>query len=253
MNILIVEDEQLAQERMQMLLKDYDPSINVVACLESIEETVTWLNTKPHPDLLLMDIHLSDGESFEIFKRTSTHKPIIFITAYENYAMDAFSLFSIDYILKPVTAEGLANALNKYKNLSAAFVPKDYQLLMQQMKEKFSAQYKSRFLVKVGQRLFFITAEEVAFFSADNKIVYLVDKEGHRFVINTTMEKLEAELNPKDFFRISRKIIIRADAIDQIKPFTTSRLKLQLKGIATQEEIIISRERVPEFKLWADN
>jgi DNA-binding LytR/AlgR family response regulator len=252
MNILIIEDEQLAQERMQMLVKAYDPSINIVGCLESVEETVHWLNTKPHPDLLLMDIHLSDGQSFEIFKRTSTQKPIIFTTAYENYAIDAFQLFSIDYILKPVTAEALATALNKYKNLSTAFSPKDYHLLMEQVKDNFSVSYKSRFLAKVGQRLFFITASEVAYFAADNRIVFLIDKEGNRFVINTTMEKLETELNPKDFFRLNRKIIINADAIDQIKPYQSNRLKLHLKGITSQEEIIISRERVADFKQWAD-
>ena len=252
MTILIVEDEQLAQERLQLLVKNYDAAINIVGCLESVEETVQWLNTKPHPDLILLDIHLSDGESFEIFKRTTTQKPIIFTTAYENYAFDAFKLFSVDYILKPITAEGLAAALNKYKNLTAAFAPKDYQLLMEQVKDNFSVNYKNRFLAKVGQRLFFIAASEVAYFAADNKIVFLIDREGNRFVINNTMEKLETELNPKDFFRLNRKIIIHADAIDQIKPYHSNRLKLQVKGVPLTEEIIISRERVADFKQWAD-
>ncbi len=252
MTILIVEDEQLAQERLQLLLKAYDQAINIVGCLESVEETVQWLNTKPHPDLILLDIHLSDGQSFEIFRRTTTQKPVIFTTAYENYAIDAFKLFSVDYILKPITAEGLAAALNKYKNLTAAFAPKDYQLLMEQVKDNFSINYKSRFLAKVGQRLFFIAAAEVAYFAADNKIVFLIDKEGNRFVINTTIEKLEAELNPKDFFRLNRKIIINAGAIDQIKPYHSNRLKLQVKGVPVAEEIIISRERVADFKQWAD-
>ena len=252
MTILIVEDEQLAQERLQLLVKNYDAAINIVGCLESVEETVQWLNTKPHPDLILLDIHLSDGESFEIFKRTTTQKPIIFTTAYENYAIDAFKLFSVDYILKPITAEGLAAALNKYKNLTAAFAPKDYQLLMEQVKDNFSVNYKNRFLAKVGQRLFFIAASEVAYFAADNKIVFLIDREGNRFVINNTMEKLETELNPKDFFRLNRKIIIHADAIDQIKPYHSNRLKLQVKGVPLTEEIIISRERVADLKQWAD-
>lgn len=252
MIVLIVEDEVLAQERLQLLLKAYDPSITIAGCLESVEETINWFNTKPHPDLLLLDIHLSDGESFEIFRRTSIQKPVIFTTAYENYAIDAFQLFSIDYILKPVTAEGIAAALNKYKNLAAAFAPKDYQLLIEQVKDNFSNNYKTRFLAKVGQRLFFIGAAEVAYFAADNKIVFLIDKEGNRFVINTTMEKLEAELNPKHFFRLNRKIIINADAIEQVKPYQSNRLKLQLKGISAHEEIIISRERVAEFKQWAD-
>lgn len=252
MNILIIEDEQLAQERLQILIKAYDPSIHIEGCLESVQETVNWLNTKPHPDLILLDIHLSDGQSFEIFKRTQTQKPIIFITAYENYAVDAFRLFSIDYILKPVTAEALAAAINKYKSLSHIFTPADYKILMEQLKDASSTNYRNRFLAKVGQRLFFIPAGDVAYFAADNKIVFLIDREGNRFVINSTMEKLETELNPKDFFRLNRKIIIHADAIDQIKPYHSNRLKLQLKGVTCSEEIIISRERVSEFKQWAD-
>ncbi len=252
MDILIVEDEQLAQERLQLLLKAYDPLINILACLESVEETVNWLNTKPHPDVILLDIHLADGDSFEIFKRTNTQKPVIFTTAYENYAVDAFQLFSIDYILKPVTASSLALALNKYKNLSGVFAPKDYQLLMEQVKDGFNNAYKTRFLAKVGKRLFFIGTEEVAFFSADNKLVFLTDNEGNRFTINTTIEKLEATLHPKEFFRINRKIIVHAQSIAQIKPYFNNRLKIEFKKITPSEEIIISRERVTAFKEWAD-
>jgi two-component system, LytTR family, response regulator LytT len=251
MTVLIVEDEQLAQERLEMLLKAYDPSITVAGCIESVEETVNWLNSKPHPDIILLDIHLADGDSFEIFKRTSTQKPVIFTTAYENYAIDAFQLFSIDYILKPVTAQSLATALNKYKNLSAAFTPHNYGMLIEQVKDNFLNNYKARFLAKVGKRLFFVPAEEVAFFSADNKIVFLTDREGNRFVINATIDKLEAELNPKDFFRINRSTIIHAGALEQIKPCANNRLKLQLKNINTADEIIISRERVASFKEWA--
>ena len=252
MNILIIEDEQLAQERLQQIIHAFDPGITIAGCLESVEEAVTWFNNKPHPDLILLDIHLSDGESFEIFKRTHIQKPIIFITAFDNYAIDAFSLFSIDYILKPVTAEALATAINKYKNISNLFTPANYRLLTEQVKDNYSNSYRTRFLCKVGQRLCFIPTADVAYFTAENKIVFLVDKEGNRFVINNTIENLERELNPKDFFRLSRKVIIHAEAIDLIKPFHNSRLKLQLKGITAAEEMIISRERVADFKQWAD-
>jgi DNA-binding LytR/AlgR family response regulator len=251
MTVVIVEDEQLAQERLEILLKDYDPSITIAGKLESVEETVQWLRSKPHPDVILLDIHLADGDSFEIFKRTTTQKPIIFTTAYENYAIDAFQLFSIDYILKPVTAQSLAAALNKYKNLSAAFTPHNYELLIEQVKDNFLNNYKTRFLAKVGKRLFFVPAEEVAFFSADNKIVYLTDREGNRFVINATIDKLESELNPKDFFRVNRSTIIHAGVLEQIKPYPNNRLKLQLRNITVTDEIIISRERVSTFKEWA--
>ncbi len=251
MTVLIVEDEQLAQERLQMLLKAYDDTIQIAGCLEGVEETVLWLNSKPHPDVILLDIHLADGDSFEIFKRTTTQKPVIFTTAYENYAIDAFQLFSIDYILKPVTAQSLAAALNKYKNISAAFKPHNYELLVEQVKDNFLNNYKTRFLAKVGQRLFFVQAEEVAFFCADNKIVFLTDREGNRFVINATIDKLESELNPKDFFRVNRSTIIHAGVLEQIKPYPNNRLKLQLKNITPNEEIVISRERVQDFKEWA--
>lgn len=251
MTVLIVEDEQLAQERLEMLLKAYDPGIVVAGKLESVEETVQWLKSKPHPDIILLDIHLADGESFEIFKQATTQKPVIFTTAYENYAIDAFQLFSIDYILKPVTAKSLAAALNKYKNLSAAFSPHNYELLIEQVKDNFLNNYKSRFLAKVGKRLFFVPAEEVAFFWADNKIVYLTDREGNRFVINATIDKLESELNPKDFFRVNRSTIIHAGVLEQVKPYPNNRLKVELRNLRNADEIIISRERVNVFKEWA--
>ncbi len=251
MTVLIVEDEQLAQERLEMLLKAYDASISIAGKLESVAETVQWLSSKPHPDIILLDIHLADGDSFEIFKRVSTQKPVIFTTAFENYAVDAFQLFSIDYILKPVTSQSLAQALNKYRNLSAAFTPHNYELLIEQVKDNFLNNYKTRFLAKVGKRLFFVPAEEVAFFSADNKIVYLTDREGNRFVINATIDKLESELNPKDFFRVNRSTIIHAGVLEQIKPYPNNRLKLDLRNIHAADEIIISRDRVGAFKEWA--
>lgn len=251
MDVVIIEDEMLAAERLQTLIKNYDASINVVAVLESIEETVQWLHSKPHPDLLFVDIHLSDGHSFEIFKRIQLQKPVIFTTAFDNYALDAFHLFSIDYILKPVTAAALAAAMNKYKSL-ATLAAVNYSILSDAVKENFNTRYKNRFLAKVGQRTFFLQADEVAYFFADNKIVYLVDKEGNRFIINFTLEKLEPLLDPVDFFRINRKMIVHSKAIEQVKPYFNNRLRLLLKGIKANEEIIISRERVADFKEWAD-
>lgn len=252
MDIVIIEDEMLAAERLQLLIKKYDPSINILATLESIEESVQWLQARPAPDLLFVDIHLSDGHSFEIFKKIKLHKPVIFTTAYDNYALDAFQLFSIDYILKPITAEALGAAINKYKAIATHLTANNYALLSDQVKENFSARYKNRFLAKVGQRSFFLQAEEVAYFFADNKIVYLVDKEGNRFIINFTLEKLEPLLDPHHFFRVNRKMIIHARSIEQVKPYFNNRLKLTLKEIKTDEEIIISRERVNDFKEWAD-
>lgn len=252
MNILIVEDEMLAAERLRLLLKQYDPSIKVLACLESIKETVNWIKTKPHPDLLLMDIQLSDGHSFEIFKQVNINKPVIFTTAFDHYAIDAFRYFSIDYILKPVTAEALATAIQKYRAMSVATLPADYNSLVEKFQEKTVTQYKDRFLAKVGQRTFFIQTDEVAYFYADNKTIYLADREGNKFIVNYSIEKLESLLDPYYFFRINRKMIVHSKMIDLVKPYLNNRLKLSLKSLKLDEDIIVSRERVTAFKKWAE-
>ena len=249
MKIIIVEDEKLAAERLKTLVKEYDSSIDVLACLESVEETVQYLRHHAAPDLLLLDIHLSDGHRFEIFSQVQYKGPVIFTTAYDQYALEAFKMFSIDYILKPVTLEALATALNKFRNLSASFAAADYRQLMPQLT---SREYKKRFLGKVGQRLFFVDIADIAYFQADNKVVYLVDKEGNRYVVEHTMEKLMAMVNPNEFFRLNRRYIVRITAIQQVKPYFNGRLKLSVKGSQQPEEMVISRERVSEFKQWAE-
>lgn len=249
MKIVIVEDEKLAAERLQTLLQEYDPAIEIAACLESIEETVKYLKQKAHPDLLLLDIHLSDGHSFEIFKQVSYNKPVIFTTAYDNYALEAFKMFSIDYILKPVTLDALAAALNKLKSLAISFSSNDLNRLIPEWQNNH---YKKRFLGKVGQRLFFIDTADIAFFQADNKIVYLADKDGNRYVVEHTMEKLEEQLDPQQFFRLNRRFIVRINAIEQVRPYYNNRLRLAVKGCNQPDDMVISRDRVAAFKQWAE-
>jgi DNA-binding LytR/AlgR family response regulator len=249
MKILIVEDERLAAERLVTLVNEYDRSIEIAACLDSVEETVQYLRSHAAPDILPLDIHLSDGHSFEIFNQLNYAGPVIFTTAYDQYALDAFKMFSIDYILKPVTLEALATALNKFSNLSAGFAAADYRQLMPQLTKR---DYKRRFLGKVGQRLFFINTIDIAYFQANNKVVYLVDKEGNRYVVEHTMEKITALLNPEEFFRLNRRYIVRINAIQQVKPYFNGRLKLSVKGCQQSDEMVISRERVTEFKQWAE-
>ncbi|MBL7749544.1 MAG: response regulator transcription factor [Chitinophagaceae bacterium] len=249
MRVIIIEDEKPAAERLKTLLMEYDPAVEVVACLESIEETVLYLKQHTHPDLLLLDIHLSDGHSFEIFKQITYNKPVIFTTAYDQYALDAFKIFSIDYILKPVSLESLAGAMNKLKSLSVSFSAVDLNRLLPAWQQ---SRYKKRFLGKVGQRLFFIDTDNIAFFQADNKIVYLVDREGNRYVVEHTMEKLEEQLDPEYYFRLNRRFIVHIEAIQQVKPYFNSRLKLAVKGAGQTEDMVISRERVAEFKMWAE-
>ncbi len=250
MKVAIVEDEQLAAERIEILLKQYDPGIEILARLDSVKATVQYLKTKTAPDVLLMDIHLSDGHSFEVFQQVNYTRPVIFTTAFDEYALEAFKLFSVDYILKPVTLETLATALNKLKSFTVSIQGIDYNHLLPEWSGQIPA-YKKRFLGKIGQRLFFVCTNTIALFEAHNKIVHVYDREGHSYLVDRTMEKLEEQLDPKEFFRINRSIIVHIDAIEHIKSYFNKRLRLQLKGVAQEKEIIISRERVAEFKQWA--
>lgn len=248
MKIVIVEDERIATERLLTLLRQYDEKIEILACLESIEETVQYLKQYPDPDLLLLDIHLADGHSFEIFKQVNYHHPVIFTTAYDQYALEAFKIFSIDYILKPVTQEALAAAFKKLQAITGN-MPFDFSRLMPLSP---TTRYKKRFVGKVGQRLFFINTENIAFFQAENKLVYLTDKEGNRYLVEYTMEQLSALLDPGQFFRLNRSFIVGIHAIQQVKPWFNSRLKLSVAGQSGSDEMVVSRERVAEFKQWAE-
>ena len=251
MRLLIVEDEILAAKRLQLMIGQYDPAITDIHFTESVEETIVWLQQHAAPHLILSDIQLSDGHSFEIFKRIDYRGPVVFTTAYDQYAMEAFRLFSIDYILKPVTAEALSAALNKYKQIIAPQI--DYQQVLPRVQQAADDQYKTRFLGRIGQRLQFVNTENISFFQADNKIVYLTDDQGVRYLIDYTLEKLEQQLNPRLFFRLNRRYIVRYTAIEYIKPYMNSRLKLSLRGAQSQEDFIISRERVAEFRAWAES
>ncbi len=252
MRVLIAEDEWLAAERLGHILQEVCPEAEVVGVCESIEETIQFLQQHQRPDLLIFDIHLSDGHSFKVFETLNIQVPVIFATAYDQYAIEAFRHFSIDYILKPVTAEAMQQAIAKFRSLRSFSILPDYAGLLQQLTDIKENRYKARFLAKVGQKLFFVETPDIAYFQAENKIVYLVDKEGNRYVIDYTLEKLETLLDPEQFFRLNRKYLIRYTAIQQIRPYSNSRLRLQVKGAPANEEIVISRERVADFKQWAE-
>ncbi len=247
MQVLIIEDEPLAAERLEILLKNYDESIHVVAKLQSVEEAKLYLTTKAHPDLMFVDIELSDGKCFDIFETVQLNVPVIVTTAYDQYALDAFKHFSIDYLLKPVSQQLLANALNKLKTLgnlqhatSIGFAADTNQL------------FKQRFLVRIGNRMFFVPVVDIAGFVADEKSVFLLSKEGQRYPVNHSLESLAGQLSPHHFFRVNRKAIISIDAIKEIKRYLNSRLKISLTSGNLKEEIIVAREKVAAFKAWAE-
>lgn len=254
MNIIIIEDEQLAAERLKILIKQYDASININACLETIEESVYWLKTHDQPDLILMDIHLSDGHSFEIFKKINIDKPIIFTTAYDQYAIEAFQHFSIDYLLKPISLEMISHAFGKYNSIMNSFTPPDYKSWQKFLGSSMqnTSQYKNRFVAKVGLKSYVIQTEDIACFTADNKIVSIVDTDDNIYTVSHTIEKIESMVNPADFFKINRGIIVNLRMIQQIKPHLNNRLKITLKSKRQLEEMIVSRERVSAFRSWLE-
>lgn len=251
MKVLIIEDEKIAQERLIILLKQYDENTEILSCIDSVEDAVEWLNANEHPDVLLLDIQLADGYSFDIFKQVVFDKPIIFTTAFSNYTLDAFKYFSIDYLIKPISYESLKAALDKYRRIAMPAPRLDYENLSRMLQQITATEYKDRFLGRVGQKLSFIKAAEIMYFMADDKLVFMVDINGGRSLVDYTLEKLEEIIDPKIFFRINRRTIISVESIGHIKPYINNRLQVFMKNEKNQEEHIVSRERVQAFRKWA--
>ena len=237
MRILIVEDEPLAVERLSLLLQQFDPSIEIAGTADSIESASQWLNTRPIPDIIFMDIELGDGKCFPLLDLIQHRSPIIFTTAYDQFALQAVQHLCIDYLLKPVSAVSLAKAMQKLN------------LLYNRGTEP---RYKKKFLVRNGIRMQFVDIEEVSYFFAEGKNSFLVREDGMRLPIEYTLEKLETMLDPRQFFRFSRKIIGGIHAIKDIRMHENSRLRIALHAGNQQDEAIVSRERVSLFKQWAE-
>ncbi|MCU0467152.1 MAG: LytTR family DNA-binding domain-containing protein [Arcicella sp.] len=253
MNVLILEDEMLSAQRAKNLLHEHDPTIAVLETIDSVEDATDWLSRNPEPDLMLVDIHLSDGLSFDLFKKIQVKSPVIFTTAYDQYAIQAFKTNSIDYLLKPLDKSELGVALGKYHALSQerkSLLTSDIQRIMQTFQAS-TKKYKNRFLVKFGDNIQFKNTDEIAYFFADDKITYLVSNEGRRFVIDHKLEQLESLLDPQFFFRLNRKFIIRIDAVQKIKTLVNSRLQIFLKP-NFEQDIFVSKEKTSEFKTWLD-
>jgi two-component system response regulator LytT len=247
MTTIIIEDEKPAARMLQRKLEKLDIPVQVM--LHSVREAVEWFQQNPHPDLIFLDIQLSDGLSFEIFEKVSIQSPIIFTTAYDEYALRAFKLNSIDYLLKPIDEDDLEVAVEKYRKLISPKPAIDMQMIRQLFTSSKAPEYKKRFSIKVGDHIKVIPIEDVELFYSEFKGTFLFTTEGRNYLLDTTLESLEKELEPAQFFRVSRKFIIANTALKDIVVYSNSRLKLNLKTY-NKEEIIVSRERVGDFKEW---
>lgn len=251
MNVIIIEDEKPAARRLGRLLAEMD--VEVSTMLHSVEESIVWFQENEHPDLIFLDIQLSDGLSFEIFDIIEVKSAIIFTTAYDEYALQAFKLNSIDYLLKPIDDEELESAVKKFRSLkpSSQKLALDFDDIKKLLVNPLEREYKKRFTAKVGQHLKIIHADEVECFYSENKGTYAATTDGRNYLLDTTLENLESELAPETFFRVSRKFYVNINHIKDIISYTNSRLQIKLNHFSEQE-IIVSRERVKDFKLWLE-
>jgi two-component system, LytTR family, response regulator len=254
MKVVIIEDEVPAAEKLERYLLKYNPSIEILARLTSVREAVDWLSVyQDKADLLFLDIQLIDGLSFQIFQQVTVRKPVIFITAFNEFALDAFKDNSIDYLLKPITFTDLSASLNKLETLREQLKWSDQKT--EQLREVFTSpktkDYKNRFMVKLGDHIRSITTEQIALFYAEGRDVYLITTQSRKFIVDYTLETLEDLLDPAVFYRVNRSFILNIHAIKDVMVYSNSRLKITL----TQDfdkEIIVSREKVNEFKEWFD-
>jgi two-component system response regulator LytT len=252
MKVLIIEDENLASEKLEKTLLEVEPSATVVGKLQTVTAAVEWLQNNPHPDLILTDIRLLDGLCFDIFEQVKIVTPVIFTTAYDHFAMRAFEVNSIDYLLKPVVRDKLRISLRKLKDISQKSVSPgiDYREMIKFLKNT-PTEYKSRFMVRLGQKIIALPADKIAYFFSENKLTFIVSKDGKKYPIDQPLEELVDLLDPKLFFKINRQYIVTFDSIAEIHPYFKGRIKLNLNP-KTEEDVVISSERTPEFKKWID-
>lgn len=254
MHILILEDEMLASQHLLEMIQQELPSAVIHDPIDSIEDAVGWLQAHPAPDLVFMDIHLADGLSFEIFKQLDLTAPVIFTTAYNQYALDAFQANSVDYLLKPIDPDKLKRAIQKYQR--TRLVSPDTQqiqaLLAQLPASAEQRTYQERFLVKIGTQYRAVMTTEIAYFLAEEGMVYLVREDGKRLPVDDKLEAIESRLNPRQFFRLNRKFLARIRSIGRIHAWFNSRLKVELNP-PTEHEIVVSRDRVHSFKSWLNS
>lgn len=250
MNILIVENERHAADKITRLLKSIDSTINITGVIETAEGTVNWLLNNEYPDLILMDIMLDDGLCFEIFETINIDIPVIFITAYNEYSLKAFKVNSVDYLLKPVELDALKSSLDKFRkyHLQPITTGKGIEKLINELNPHF----KTRFLVSIGTKYRSLPVSEISYFHIAERSVFLRDKMGKDYGIDYSLDKLQKIMDPKKFFRINRECIISIDSISIIQSYSSSRLQLTLHNEKGNDLFVVSREKVSEFKKWVD-
>jgi DNA-binding LytR/AlgR family response regulator len=251
MNILIIEDEHLAVKKLEKILQGLSISTTIVGATDSIASSVSWLQENPAPDLILMDIELADGQSFEIFNLTEVQSPVIFTTSYDEYALKAFKVNSVDYLLKPIQAEELEAALHKFtKTRGRLRQEMNMDSLIDALHQKLlPREYRKRFLVKHTQKLISVEVDDIAYFYSDGRVNFFRTKDNRRIMIDYTLDELEDLLDPAHFFRISRSFYISIPCVDKIEEYFGNRLILNLKP-QNDKEALVSREKVTDFKKW---
>ncbi len=248
MRVIIIEDEQLTALRLKGMLHKYDATITVLDILPSVVESIQWLRSNEAPDLIFMDIHLEDDLCFKIFELITLHVPVVFTTAYDEYMVKAFKVNSIDYLLKPINYEDLVAAINKFKVLQAQQIKPDLNTLLQYIGQR-EPQYKTRFMLTIGTKIKSIETSEIAYFYSDEKITFLVPREGQHIPIEFSLDKLSSLLDPKQFFRVNRQFIICFRAIRTVHNHFKGRLLLDIQP-KFKEEVFVSGDRMTNFKEW---
>jgi len=252
MKVVIIEDEPYARLELIRILKNINPEIAIVKEMDSVQDAVKWLSDNQNFDLIFLDIQLADGLSFEIFEHVKMTKPVIFTTAFDEYAIKAFQLNSIDYLLKPIEEKDLVKALSKLDIVKNEFANQSFDT--NKLKELFQPNktYKTRFLTKIGDQYKFIPVNDVAYFYADRNTIYLVNHQNQKSIVDFRLDELEQQLNPKDFFRATRSHIVSIQSIKKVHKHFNSRLLVELNP-KTDEEVLVSRVKVDEFLSWIDS
>jgi DNA-binding LytR/AlgR family response regulator len=249
MNIIILEDEELAARRLETMIRQFDPAINIMAKIESVEEAIIWFKSHPEPDLIFLDIHLEDDLSFAIFDKVEVKSPIIFTTAFDEYAIKAFKLKSIDYLLKPISQDDLNKAILKYQDwnkVNSKLI--DMQALFELINKKVP-DYKSRFSITIGTKIRTFEISEIAYFYSQSSISFMVTNDNMEFPVDYSLDELNNLLDPQQFFRINRQYLVKMKAIANVHVFPKSHLKLELKP-PRKEDVFVSIDKVVKFKDW---